>query len=81
MYRTIPLFPQYEEKRGTSHNKHHFWTAEGGPQDRILYLYLCFWQRIALTHHRVILFTVTLSTPGIKEHSAHYFEDITSSGL
>ena len=81
MYRTVPLFPQYEEKRGTSHEKHHFWTADGGPQDRILNLYLCCWQRIAPTHHRVTLFTVTLSTPGIKEHSAHYFEDITSSGL
>ena len=41
MYRAFPLFAEYEGKRGTSHDKHHFWTAEGGPQDRILYLYLC----------------------------------------
>ena len=32
MYRAVPLFPQYEEKRRTSHDKHHFWTAKGGPK-------------------------------------------------
>lgn len=81
MYHAFPLFLEYKEKRGTSHDKHHFWTAEGGPQDRILQLYLCCWQRIVPTHFSVPLFTVTLSTPGIKEHPAHYFEDITSSGF
>ena len=79
MYCAFQLFSEYEEKRGILHDNHHFWTAEGGPQDRILYLYLCCWQRIVPTHYRVTLFT--LSTPGIKEHSAHYFEDITSSGF
>ena len=78
MYRAFPLFPEYEEKQGTSHDKHHFGTEEG---DRILYLYLCCWQRIVPTHCRVTLFTVTLSTPWNKEHSVHYFKDITSSGF